>query len=126
MRIQLLLPETGLRSLIPMINGLEVYFTGNLEIEPYVRFSAKYSSAYWHTKYQLTQSEFFRIDEDNRILFEDSNTNPIWLNITDQNTFTIMCTDGDKWVLEKFGVNKKLDDFFAEGNIKYQTTGNTG
>ena len=103
---------------------LNVYIYGDLEIEPFRKFSLKYSSVYWFTKYQLTQNKFVPIDEENQILFETEKINPIWLNLTDQKSFEISCHDGDIWILQKLGVNEYLDNLLLEGNIKTKIGGN--
>jgi hypothetical protein len=118
------MPKDGLVSLLPVIKCFDVYVYGELEIEPFEKFSFEFSSAYWYTKYMLTQNAKVPIDEDNIILFETENINPIWLNLTDGLTFRIQCFDGNMSTLEKFGLNEELEKLMKNEKIELKPEGN--
>lgn len=117
-RFELDLPNKGLRSLLPLVKTLKVFFLDDLEIDPYKRFSYEFSSSYWYIKYMLTQYETVPIDEEKFIIFDTEEINVEWLTITDLMTFKIKCQDGDHWFLETSGKNEKLEILLKKGQIK--------
>lgn len=82
-----------------IIEGNNSYLVGELEIDPFNKFSLEFSSEYWYLKYHLLRDGKILLDEDDFSLFEEYNINVIFFELSDFNSFLIKCNDG-KWYLE--------------------------
>ena len=79
----------------------DLYFVGELEIEPYTVWTDRFATVYWYTKYHLLRDSQFDLTsklEDLDGLLDEQNLNIIWLTLTDKINFTLKVTDGN-WTL---------------------------
>ena len=105
----------NLNFLKQIVKEFKTYLIGDLEIEPYIKFSTKFSSVYWYSCYHLLRDKKLVVDEENFDLFNENEINVIWFSITDNENFVIKCSDGI-WYLEILKSNSLFDDMIS--NIK--------
>jgi len=85
-----------LSDIIKPERGIVIF--GDLEIEPFVKFSTAFQAEYWYLKYQLTKAGKVKLDDNYDTLFSEKEINIIWFNITDEKYFLLECKDGDWFV----------------------------
>lgn len=85
-------------------------FYGELEVEPYSKFSIEFQAEYWYVKYSLLSEGSIQLQFENfQNLFQEREINVIWFNITDKETFSLNCKDGD-WYLSFSKLNESVEN----------------
>jgi hypothetical protein len=114
----------SLKFLLPLTEKFETYIEGELEIDPFRTWSKDFSIAYWYTQYHLLRDKSLIVDEEIKSLFTEEKLNIIWFCLTDRKSFSIKCSDGDKWELEKYTPNEHLEVIMKSLDIKAKPAGN--
>ncbi len=94
----------NLNFLKKIVIEFETYLIGEIEIEPFNKFSLEFSSAYWYSCYHLLRDKMLIVDKEIFHLFNEDKINIIWFSITDNENFVIKCLDGE-WFLELLNSN---------------------
>lgn len=116
----------SLKFFLPITGKFETFIKDDLDIEPFTTWTKDFAISYWYTKYHILQDGRVRVDGEIKDLFVEEKLNIIWFCLTDEKTFSIKCSDGETWELERYSPNKELDDLLTAMDIKAKPAGNTG
>lgn len=90
----------------------DLYLLGELEIDPFDKFSLDFSAEYWYLKYHLLRDEKILLTvEDDSILFDEKDINVVFFKVSDLENFSIECNDGN-WYLRIIKLNKITLEIF--------------
>ena len=115
----------SLNFLLPITKKFETYIKSDLDIDPYTTWSKDFAISYWYTQYHILKDGRVRVDEEIVNLFVEEKLNIIWFCLTDEKTFSIKCTDGDTWELERYSQNNDLDELLTSMDLKTKPAGNS-
>jgi len=103
--IRLNILEHSLMFLSKLLDLNSTYFTEDIEIEPFDKFSPEFSSEYWFLKYNLLKEGKYIIESNFNYLFKENNINNIWITLSDLENYKLTCKDGT-WYIEFFNSNR--------------------
>jgi|GEM_PF-3471407 len=107
----------SLNFLTPFIELFDTYIYGDLEIDPFSKFTTEFQSNYWYIQYHLLKDKKVYVDDTLQSFFKEENINIIWFQITDENTFKIRCVDGI-WFVEVLKLTNQLVCIISSLDLK--------